>query len=42
MKNIWNAYKSSIILLGAMVIGGVVGFFWKKARQSFSQLQTCF
>ncbi|MDO5147130.1 MAG: hypothetical protein Q4D60_09015 [Eubacteriales bacterium] len=28
MKNIWNAYKPSIILLGAMVIGGVVGFFW--------------
>ncbi len=28
MKNIWNTYKSSFMLLGAMVIGGVVGMFW--------------
>ena len=28
MKKVWGSYKSSIILLGAMVIGGVVGFFW--------------
>lgn len=28
MKQIWNTYKSSVILLGSMVIGGIVGFFW--------------
>lgn len=28
MKNLWNTYKSSVLLLAAMVIGGVVGFFW--------------
>lgn len=28
MKQLWNTYKSSILLLLAMVIGGVVGFFW--------------
>ncbi len=28
MKNIWNTYKSSVILLGSMILGGVVGFFW--------------
>ena len=28
MKNIWNTYKSSVLLLGAMVVGGLVGFFW--------------
>lgn len=28
MKTLWNTYKSSIMLLGAMVVGGVVGFFW--------------
>lgn len=28
MKQIWNTYKSSVILLGSMVVGGVVGFFW--------------
>lgn len=28
MKSIWNSYKSSFILLGAMIVGGVVGFFW--------------
>ncbi len=28
MKSIWKNYSSSVLLLGAMVIGGVVGFFW--------------
>ena len=28
MKNIWNTYKSSFLLLAAMIIGGVVGMFW--------------
>ncbi|KSV58023.1 dicarboxylate/amino acid:cation symporter [Acetivibrio ethanolgignens] len=28
MKQIWNTYKSSILLLGSMVVGGVIGFFW--------------
>lgn len=28
MKQIWDTYKSSLILLASMVIGGVVGFFW--------------
>lgn len=28
MKNIWNTYKSSVILLGSMILGGAVGFFW--------------
>lgn len=28
MKNLWNTYKSSILLLGSMILGGVVGFFW--------------
>ena len=28
MKQIWNTYKSSVILLGSMVLGGVIGFFW--------------
>lgn len=28
MRSIWNSYKSSFLLLGAMVVGGVAGFFW--------------
>lgn len=28
MRNIWNTYKSSFMLLGAMVLGGVIGMFW--------------
>ena len=28
MKSIWNTYKSSVLLLGAMIAGGVIGFFW--------------
>lgn len=28
MKTLWNTYKSSILLLGSMILGGVVGFFW--------------
>lgn len=28
MKNIWNTYKSSVLLLGSMVVGGLAGFFW--------------
>ena len=28
MKNIWNTYKSSFMLLAAMVVGGVAGMFW--------------
>lgn len=28
MKNIWNTYKSSVLLLGSMVVGGIAGFFW--------------
>ncbi len=28
MKKLWNTYKSSILLLAAMVTGGVVGLFW--------------
>ncbi|HEM2769349.1 dicarboxylate/amino acid:cation symporter [Streptococcus suis] len=28
MKNIWNTYKSSFILLASMVIGGAIGLFW--------------
>ena len=28
MKTFWNTYKSSILLLAAMVAGGVIGFFW--------------
>ena len=27
MKTFWNTYKSSILLLAAMVAGGVIGFF---------------
>ena len=28
MKNVWNTYKSAVILLGSMILGGVIGFFW--------------
>lgn len=28
MKNIWNNYKSSIILTLSMVIGSIIGFIW--------------
>ncbi|WP_313583091.1 dicarboxylate/amino acid:cation symporter [Lacrimispora sp.] len=28
MKNVWKTYKSSVILLGSMILGGIVGFFW--------------
>ena len=28
MKKIWSSYKSSFILLGCMVLGGIVGAFW--------------
>lgn len=33
MKNIWNTYKSSVILLGSMVLGGVIGLFWGKGAK---------
>lgn len=33
MKEIWNTYKSSMILLASMVIGGVVGFFWGEGAE---------
>lgn len=28
MNKLWSTYKSSVLLLASMVIGGVVGFFW--------------
>lgn len=28
MKQLWSTYKSSLILLASMIIGGIVGFFW--------------
>ena len=28
VKKIWSSYKSSFILLGCMVLGGIVGAFW--------------
>ena len=28
MKNLWNTYKSSVLLLASMFIGGIIGFFW--------------
>jgi Na+/H+-dicarboxylate symporter len=30
MKNLWKTYKSSILLLAAMIIGGTIGAFWGK------------
>ena len=27
-SNLWNTYKSSLLMLGAMLLGGTVGFFW--------------
>lgn len=35
MKTFWNTYKSSILLLAAMVAGGVIGFLgtWSKCAQ---------
>lgn len=28
MKKIWDSYRSSFILLGCMILGGIVGAFW--------------
>ena len=28
MKSLWNTYKSSILLLGSMLVGGIVGAIW--------------
>lgn len=28
MKTLWSTYKSSVLLLAAMVVGGVIGYFW--------------
>ena len=28
MKTLWSKYKSSVLLLAAMVVGGVIGYFW--------------
>ena len=28
MKTLWSTYKSSVLLLAAMVLGGVIGYFW--------------
>ena len=36
MKQIWNTYKSSVILLGSMVLGGVIGFFWGPGAETVS------
>jgi len=28
MKTLWTTYKSSVLLLASMIIGGVIGYFW--------------
>ena len=28
IRDLWNTYKSSFLMLGAMLIGGTIGFFW--------------
>ena len=28
MSNVWKSYKSSVILLASMIIGGIVGYIW--------------
>jgi len=33
MSKIWKTYKSSFILLAAMVIGGLVGMFWGEGAE---------
>ena len=42
MKKVWDSYKSSIILLGAMVLGGVVGFFWGEGASVLQPLADIF
>ncbi|MGL5123033.1 MAG: dicarboxylate/amino acid:cation symporter [Fusobacteriaceae bacterium] len=27
-SSLWNTYKSSLLMLGAMLLGGIIGFFW--------------
>lgn len=33
MKTLWNTYKSSILLLSSMLLGGIIGFFWGEGSQ---------
>lgn len=33
MKTLWNTYKSSILLLSSMLLGGIIGFFWGEGAQ---------
>ena len=42
MKKLWNTYKSSILLLVAMVIGGVIGAFWGKGASVLQPLADIF
>lgn len=28
MKTLWTTYKSSVLLLASMIVGGVIGYFW--------------
>ena len=42
MKKIWNTYKSSIILLASMLIGGVIGLFWGEGAKVLQPIADLF
>ena len=42
MKKLWSTYKSSILLLAAMVIGGVIGAFWGKGSSVLQPIADIF
>ena len=42
MKSFWNNYKSSLILLGAIILGGIVGFAAAVKAKVKSRGRSCF
>lgn len=42
MNKVWDSYKSSIILLGSMVVGGIVGFIWGEGASVLQPIASIF
>ncbi len=42
MRNLWNTYKSSFLLLGAMVVGGVLGAVWGEGAKILQPIADIF
>ena len=42
MNKVWDSYKSSIILLVSMVVGGIVGFIWGEGASVLQPIASIF